>query len=181
MIGVTPSFLLRYNMNCKEKLYNLLWLQVFLRDEQEEEDEETSSDEEENIILQTALIRRLNTRYLKSRLYHVVKSKHWWQNVLPFYDTVRFKKLLRMLPYHFQQLADLIWVFAVVTGISAVLVWGADICVLLVATSSFSSEEVKVATAIISEFCIKNSCGLGAIGRKVDFRLDILVRRKVVY
>jgi hypothetical protein len=108
MIGVVPSFLLRYNMNCKEKLYNLLWLQVFLRDEQEEEDEETSSDEEENIILQTALIRRLNTRYLKSRLYHVVKSKHWWQNVLPFYDTVRFKKLLRMLPYHFQQLADLI-------------------------------------------------------------------------
>ncbi|GBB93005.1 hypothetical protein RclHR1_00210001 [Rhizophagus clarus] len=95
-------------MNRKEKLYKLLWLQIFLGDEHEEEDEEISSEEEDNSILQTVLIRRLNTRYLEPRLYHVVKSKHWWQNVLPFYDSVRFKKLLRMQPHNFQQLANLI-------------------------------------------------------------------------
>ncbi len=80
-----------HNMNRKERTYNVLRLQVFLEEEHEEEEERTSSDEEDNVILQTALIRRLNTRYLKSRLYRVVKSKHWWRNVLPFYDSVRFK------------------------------------------------------------------------------------------
>jgi hypothetical protein len=81
-------FFYRYNMNHKERLYKLLWLQIFLGDEHEEEEEETSSDEEDNIILQGVLIRRINTRYLEPRLYRVVKSKHWWQNVLPFYDTI---------------------------------------------------------------------------------------------
>jgi len=80
---------------------------MFLEDEQKEE-EGTSSEEEDNNTLQAALIRRLNARYLRPRLYNVVKSKDWWQNVLPFYDSVRFKKFLRMFPYHFQQLANLI-------------------------------------------------------------------------
>ncbi len=95
-------------MNIKERTYNALWLQIFLEDEHEEEEEGTSSEEEDNNILQAALIRRLNTRYLRPRLYNVVKSKDWWQNVLPFYDSVRFKKLLRMFPHNFQQLANLI-------------------------------------------------------------------------
>ncbi|EXX64371.1 hypothetical protein RirG_143350 [Rhizophagus irregularis DAOM 197198w] len=95
-------------MNCKERLYKLLWLQIFLGDEHEEEEEENSSDEEDNIILQTVLIKRINTRYSEPRLYRVVKSKHWWQNVLPFYDITRFKKILRMHHHSFQQLANLI-------------------------------------------------------------------------
>src|SRR5579883_3319898 len=77
------TFLLHYNMNIKERTYNVLWLQMFLEEEQEEE-EGTSSEEEDNNILQAALIRRLNARYLRPRLYNVVKSKDWWQNVLPF-------------------------------------------------------------------------------------------------
>ena len=64
-------------MNRKERTYNVLRLQVFLEEEHKEEEEKSLSDEEDNVILQTALIRRLNTRYLKSRLYRVVKSKHW--------------------------------------------------------------------------------------------------------
>ena len=94
-------------MNIKERTYNVLWLQMFLEEEQEEE-EGTSSEEEDNNILQAALIRRLNARYLRPRLYNVVKSKDWWQNVLPFYDSVRFKRILRMLPHHFQQLTNFI-------------------------------------------------------------------------
>ena len=97
-----------YNMNHKERIYNVLWLQMFLKDEYEEENEGTLSDEEDNNILQAVLIKRLNTWYLKSRLYHIAKSRHWWQNILPFYDSVRFKKILRMFPHHFQQLANLI-------------------------------------------------------------------------
>jgi len=96
-------------MNQKQKTRNVLWLQLLLEDKpEEEEDKESSSEEEDNVILQAALIRRLNTRYLRPRIYHVAKSKYWWQNVLPFYDPTRFKKLLRMFPHHFQQLANLI-------------------------------------------------------------------------
>ncbi|CAG8745403.1 13479_t:CDS:2 [Rhizophagus irregularis] len=39
---------------------------------------------------------------------NLMKSKHWWQNVLPFYDITQFKKILRMHPHSFQQLANLI-------------------------------------------------------------------------
>jgi hypothetical protein len=94
-------------MNRRERFQNLLLLQTFLEEEFEEE-EGTSSEEEESIVLKTILIQRLNTRYLKPRIHRVAKSKHWWQNVLPFYDPIRFKKILRMFPHHFQQLADLI-------------------------------------------------------------------------
>ena len=52
----TPFFLC-YDMN---RIYNVLWLQMFLKDEYEEENEGTSSDEEDNTILQAVLIKRLN-------------------------------------------------------------------------------------------------------------------------
>jgi hypothetical protein len=92
-------------MSRKERTYNALWLQLLGA---EFEDEASSSEEEDNIILQTVLIQRSNTRYLNPRIYHVAKSKDWWQNILPLYDPIRFKKLLRMFSHHFQQLADLI-------------------------------------------------------------------------
>ncbi len=58
MIGFlqTPLFYI-YNMNHKERIYNVLWLQMFLEDEYEEENEGTSSDEENNNILQAVLIK----------------------------------------------------------------------------------------------------------------------------
>lgn len=64
-------------MNRKKWIYNVLWLQMLLGDEHEKE-EVNSSEEEDNVIVQAALIRRLNTWYLKPRIYHVIKSKHWW-------------------------------------------------------------------------------------------------------
>ena len=94
-------------MNKRQIYYNVLCLQILL-DKEYEKYKESSSKEEDNTILQTALIQQLNTRYLKPRIYHVAKSKHWWQEVLPLYDPNRFKKLLRMFPHHFQQLANLI-------------------------------------------------------------------------
>ncbi len=94
-------------MNKRQIYYNVLCLQILL-DEEYEEYEESSSEEEDSTILRTALIQQLNTRYLKPRIYHVAKSKHWWQEVLPLYDPNRFKKLLRIFPHHFQQLANLI-------------------------------------------------------------------------
>ena len=50
---------------------------MLLGDEYEEDEEVNSSKEEDNIIVQAVLIKRLNTRYLKSRIYRVIKSKHW--------------------------------------------------------------------------------------------------------
>ncbi|CAG8712532.1 16411_t:CDS:1, partial [Funneliformis caledonium] len=93
-------------MNRKKRSRNALVLQLL--GAEFEDNEASSSKEEDNIILQTVLIQRLNTRYLKFRIYHVAKSKDWWQNTLPLYDPIRFKKLLRMFSHYFQQLADLI-------------------------------------------------------------------------
>ncbi len=44
-------------MNYKERIYNMLWLQMFLKDEYEEENEKTSNDKEDNNILQAVLIK----------------------------------------------------------------------------------------------------------------------------
>ena len=58
MIGLCfTSFFLRYNMNRKERIYNVLWLQMILEDEYEGENEGTLSDEEDNTILQAVLIK----------------------------------------------------------------------------------------------------------------------------
>src|ERR1043166_6774316 len=61
-------------MNYRQQLYyNVLWLQILLGEEEEEE-EENSSEEEDNTVLQMVLIRRLNTRYIKPRIYCVASS-----------------------------------------------------------------------------------------------------------
>ena len=65
-------------MNRKDKICRALWLQTLLEDEAEEEEEEnegSSSEKDENIIIKTTLLQRLNIRYLKPRIYYVVKSK----------------------------------------------------------------------------------------------------------
>ena len=62
------------NVNRKQQIRKALWLQTLLENEVEEEEEETSSEEDESIILKSALIRRLNIRYLKTRLQRVVKE-----------------------------------------------------------------------------------------------------------
>jgi len=64
-------------MNKQQIYYNVLCLQILL-DKEYEKYKESSSKEEDNTILQTALIQQLNTRYLKSHIYYVAKSKHWW-------------------------------------------------------------------------------------------------------
>ena len=75
-------------MNRKKRTCNVLWLQLL--GAEFEDDKASSSEEEDNIILQTVLIQRLNTQYLKSQIYHVAKSKDWWQNTLSLYDLTRF-------------------------------------------------------------------------------------------
>ena len=65
-------------MNYRQQIYyNVLWLQILLGEEEEEEG--NSSEEEDNTVLQMVLIRRLNTNYIKPRIYCVAKSKHWWK------------------------------------------------------------------------------------------------------
>ena len=41
-------------------------------------------------------------------MYNISKSQDWYNNILPSYDDVRFKKILRMLPETFKSLVSLI-------------------------------------------------------------------------
>ncbi|CAG8437798.1 4266_t:CDS:1, partial [Funneliformis mosseae] len=47
-----------------------------LEEEELEEEEGTSNEKEESIILKATLVQQLTTRYLKSRIYYIVKLKH---------------------------------------------------------------------------------------------------------
>ncbi|CAB4438334.1 unnamed protein product [Rhizophagus irregularis] len=40
--------------------------------------------------------------YLEPRIYNVAKSQYWYNNILPSYNDIRFKKIMRMLPENFK-------------------------------------------------------------------------------
>ncbi|PKY32136.1 hypothetical protein RhiirB3_531931 [Rhizophagus irregularis] len=67
----------------------------------------TDSDEEEiseNFIL--SLLALNEARYLEPRIYNVAKSQYWYNNILPSYNDIRFKKIMRMLPENFKALVN---------------------------------------------------------------------------
>ncbi|PKC57337.1 hypothetical protein RhiirA1_498420, partial [Rhizophagus irregularis] len=45
-------------------------------------------------------------RYLEPRIYNVAKSQYWYNNILPSYNDIRFKKIMRMLPENFKALVN---------------------------------------------------------------------------
>ena len=47
-------------------------------------------------LIKEILLVLSSSRYLVSRNYSLAKSQHWWQEILPLYDDIRFKKVLRM-------------------------------------------------------------------------------------
>src|SRR2546429_1396855 len=71
--------------------------------------EDTGSEEEEdNELFVLSLLVLNEERYLEPRIYNVAKSQHWYNDILPTYDDVRFKKILRMFPENFKSLVSLI-------------------------------------------------------------------------
>jgi len=73
-------------------------------DSDEDFDNENDSEEEENDMIFLGLSSLLDSRYSSSRTYNVVKSQEWWCSIVPNYDDVRFKRIMRMDPQSFQSL-----------------------------------------------------------------------------
>jgi hypothetical protein len=46
----------------------------------------------------------LDSHYSSTRIYNISKSQEWWHSVVPDYDDIRFKKIMRMDPQSFQNL-----------------------------------------------------------------------------
>ncbi|GET58164.1 protein ANTAGONIST OF LIKE HETEROCHROMATIN PROTEIN 1-like [Rhizophagus irregularis DAOM 181602=DAOM 197198] len=69
-----------------------------------------SEDEKDNNELFIFGLLALNEEcYLETHTYNsIVKSKHWYNDILPAYDNIRFKKILRILPENFKLLVNLI-------------------------------------------------------------------------
>jgi hypothetical protein len=78
--------------------------------ELEEEDFTVSDEEQEEIseIFMFGLLALNEVRYLEPRMYNIAKSQHWYHNILPSYDDVRFKKVMRMFPENFEKLVNLL-------------------------------------------------------------------------
>ncbi|CAB5101692.1 unnamed protein product [Rhizophagus irregularis] len=67
----------------------------------------TDSDEEEiSEIFILSLLALNEARYLEPRIYNVAKSQYWYNNILPSYNDIRFKKIMRMLPENFKALVN---------------------------------------------------------------------------
>ena len=67
----------------------------------------TDSDEEEiSEIFILSLLALNKARYLEPHIYNVAKSQYWYNNILPSYNDIRFKKIMRMLPENFKALVS---------------------------------------------------------------------------
>ncbi len=73
--------------------------QVFEDSDNESNDSEKQfeaeeAEEDEFIFLGLSFL--LDSRYLESRIYNIAKSQEWWHLIVPKYDDVRFKRIMRM-------------------------------------------------------------------------------------
>jgi hypothetical protein len=67
-------------------------------------EEELLNAEEDEMIL-FGLCTLLDSRYLESRFQNnIAKSQEWWHSIVPRYDDIRFKKIMRMDSQSFQNL-----------------------------------------------------------------------------
>lgn len=74
-------------------------------DSESNDSEEEQFDTEDNEIILLGLSSLLDSRYLESRIYSsVAKSQEWWHLIVPRYDDVRFKRVMRMDSQSFQNL-----------------------------------------------------------------------------
>jgi len=88
----------------EEKLIERILLELDeeeLTDSNEEQEEDT-----ENFML--GLLALNEVRYLEPRVYNIAKSQYWYNNILPSYDDIRFKKIMRKFPENFKVLVNLL-------------------------------------------------------------------------
>ncbi|GBB97429.1 hypothetical protein RclHR1_29940001, partial [Rhizophagus clarus] len=98
-------------MSYQKDLENLLMInfikssQIFEGSDNESNDSEEQFEAEESELISLGLCSLLDSRYLEPRKYNIAKSQEWWHSILPKYDDIRFKKIMRMDPQSFQNLA----------------------------------------------------------------------------
>ena len=100
-------------MSNKQSIENLM-LVHFIRSSHVFEDSDDESDDsekefeaeeaEENELIFLGLSFLLDSCYLESRIYNIAKSQEWWHLIIPKYDDLRFKKIMRMDSQSFQNL-----------------------------------------------------------------------------
>jgi hypothetical protein len=101
-----PIFFLFIIISKKDIEYALMLLTI-----QELNDPFDSFNDDEldnnNDLIKEILLALSSSRYLASR-NHIPKSKHWYYEILPLYDDIRFKKVLRMERQQFNKLVQVL-------------------------------------------------------------------------
>src|ERR1044072_9757797 len=92
----------------KKKLQEVIENQLIKNILESIEEDTDSEDEDDNELFIFSLLILNEECYLEPRIYNIAKSQHWYNNILPTYGDVRFKKVLRMLPENFKSLVNLI-------------------------------------------------------------------------
>jgi len=99
-----------YKQNIEDLLLTLFIKSSQIFDDSDEEENEfeneneNDSETEENDVIFLGLCALLDSHYSSPRIYNVSKSQEWWHSIVPEYDDVRFKKIMRMDPQSFQDL-----------------------------------------------------------------------------
>jgi hypothetical protein len=96
-------------MSCKKELQQIIEGQLITNTlELIEDTDSEGQDDDDNELFILGLLALNEERYFEPRMYNITKSQDWYNNILPLYDDVRFKKVLRMLPETFKSLVNLI-------------------------------------------------------------------------
>lgn len=88
----------------KDLEYALTLLAIQETDDAFDNNEEPTDNDD---LIKEILLVLSSSRYLIPRTY-VSKSQHWWYEILPLYDDLRFKKVLRMERQHFNKLVQVL-------------------------------------------------------------------------
>ena len=88
----------------EEKLIEKILIEL---DEEDFTDSNEEQDEDSEIFM-LGLLALNEVRYLEPRVYNIAKSQDWYNNILPSYDDIRFKKIMRMFPENFKALINLL-------------------------------------------------------------------------
>ena len=65
-------------------------------------------DDDNYELIKIVLLALSSNRYLVSQKHNIVKSKHWWYEILPLYDDIQYKKVLRMEKQQFNRLVQIL-------------------------------------------------------------------------
>src|SRR5256885_9790819 len=97
-------------MSNKQSIENLMLVHfirsshVFENSDDESDDSEKKFEAEENELIFLGLSFLLDFHYLELRIYNIAKSQEWWHLIIPKYDDLRFKKIMRMDSQSFQNI-----------------------------------------------------------------------------